>query len=347
MRTPNLVRLPLWRGRWLLLALAVVLAAAVATPILAQELTFTRWTLPDNANSIGLDPSGPVWTTTSYNRMHKLDPAANEVTTYSHDYVFGTSYGVAVDGQGNVWFSDYTVGGHYWISRLNPDPPNQGEVTAWPLGTGSANAVGYAVVPDSQGNVWFISGKCIAELDPATDTITRWCLASAPKDILLDSQGRVWFTRPDVMKVGVLDPVANDLTQWDIPGTNMSAQPGSIFLDDQGRLWFGVWGVSLDALTVNEIVRLDEATDEMTEYVCPVGACAGPTGIVVNAQGKVWFGENSGGGHIQKLDPAGALPVFTRWDGPGYYPQRLLPAAGGAMWIQYSGRNYVDRFLLP
>lgn len=340
MRTPNLVRLPLWRSRWLLLALAVVLAAAVATPILAQELTFNRWTLPRNAISIGLDPSGPVWATTGNNELLKLDPAANLVTTYSHDYVFGTSWGVAVDDQDdNVWFCAVTVGSHYWISRLDP---TTGDVTHWPV-----SKCEYAVVPHIQEDalsVWFNSGNNIAKLDPATDTITKWGLPSAPKDILVDSQGRVWFTRPNVMKVGVLDPATNQLTQWDIPGTSMSTYPGSIFLDDQGRLWFAVWGATVDDLTVNEIVSLDEATDEMTEYVCPVGACSNPAGILVDAQEKVWFTENTSAGHIQKLDPAGALPVFTRWDGPGYSPVRFLPEPGGAVWINYAGRNYVHRF---
>lgn len=339
MNKPKLWRFRLPGGRWLLLTLAVVLAAAVATPILAQELTFTRWTLPHRVNSMGLDPSGPVWTATSYNRMHKLDPAANEVTTYSHDYVFGTSYSVAVDDQdGNVWFCALTVGGYYWISRLDP---TTGDVTQWPV-----DACGYAVVPHIQEDVlsvWFNSGNNIAKLDPATDTITKWGLPSAPTDILLDSQGRVWFTRPNVMKVGVLDPGVNELTQWDIPGTNMWTYPGSIFLDDQGRLWFGVWGVTLDDLTVNEIVRLDEATDEMTEYVCPVGACTKPTGILVDAQEKVWFTEY-GDYYIQKLDPAGALPVFTRWRTGVRNPNRLLPEAGGAVWIHYWGSQYLERF---
>ena len=167
--------LPGWR--WAALAFALVVAGAVATPILAQNATFTRWTLPTYTNSLALDPSGMVWATANRDgsglgRMFRLDPANDQLTTYSHDFALGDSLGAVVYAQGKVWFTSNTVGG-YRINRLDPA---SGEITGWPV-----TEAGYAVALDSLGNVWFAckvgaapGQPALCRLAPDTNTLTNW-----------------------------------------------------------------------------------------------------------------------------------------------------------------------------
>ncbi len=347
--------LPGWR--WGALAFVLVVAGAVATPILAQDATITRWTLPQHPETIALDPSsGMVWATNAYgsgfqNRMYRLDPVNDQVTTYTHAYALGDSLGAVVDSGGTVWFTANTVGG-YRIDRLDPAT---GNITGWPV-----TESGYAVALDTLSNdVWFNCGSALCKLDPDTNTISSWTLASKPTAIHVDSQGKVWHVRPDAMKVGVLDPVTNSLTQWTAPGTMISNAAQTIFVDGAGNAWFTVWVHSGGTVTGGEVVRLTPATNNMTRWACPPGACLGPTGVLVDGGGMVWFTEwgiftGCGQGspyswYIDRLDPEPSPPVFTRWamgGGVNECPDQILRDGSGAMWIHYVyvGAVRLDRF---
>jgi streptogramin lyase len=353
MRMRKILSLGLPGWRWAALAFALVVAGAVATPILAQDATITRWTLPIRPENIALDPSGQVWATTADgsgydNTMYRLDPANDQLTTYTHAYALGDSLGMAIDSDGLVWFTANTVGG----SRIDRLDPATGNITGWP-----ATNPGYAVALDTLSNdVWFNCGSALCRLDPDTNTITNWTLASAPTAVSVDGQGKVWHVRPDAMKVGVLDPLTNSLTEWSAPGTTMSGTPQSIFVDSADKVWFTVWVHSDNDISGGEVVRLDAATNNMTRWPCPPGACFSPSDMLVDGAGDVWFAEwgtkigwvEGGDGYIDRLDPTANPPVFTRWkvcehsswavSNPG--PDQIFLDAGGAAWMLYSGTVY-------
>jgi hypothetical protein len=122
------------RGGWLVVALAFVVAAGVATPLVAQAATVKVWNLGARVTDLGLGPSDEVWTMTG-GAPRRLIPATNEVTTYSHPLA-GTGV-LAVDGAGKVWSPDsFSPPTTYVMSRLDPTTL---EVTSWPTGdTGAA-----------------------------------------------------------------------------------------------------------------------------------------------------------------------------------------------------------------
>jgi hypothetical protein len=141
----------------------------------------------------------------------------------------------------------------------------------------------------------------------------------------------------------------------------MSGTPQTIFVDSADKVWFTVWVHSDNDITGGEVARLDPATNNMTRWACPPGACFGPSDMLVDGAGDVWFAEwgtkidrfclNCSGrfdAYIDRLDPTADPPVFTRWKvkdqlgltyvniyswNPG--PDQILVDGGGAAWILY------------
>jgi len=64
------------RDRWLLAAFALVVAGAVATPILAQDATITRWTPPNRTNSLALPSTTERASVDSTNNPATVTPIA-------------------------------------------------------------------------------------------------------------------------------------------------------------------------------------------------------------------------------------------------------------------------------
>jgi streptogramin lyase len=215
------------RGVWLIGALAFVMGAGVATPLVAQAATVDVWNLGAVTEDIRVGPSDEVWTMTG-DKPTRLDPATNEVTTYTHP-LDGRDV-VAVDGSGMAWSSEYATAVGYLISRLDPATL---EVRSWPVGAG-----GYAtsMAVDATGDVWFGRGTtALWRLHPATDTVAEWTLPISGVNVWsFDSTGRAWLSYSG--GVAVLDPVASNLTYWAAPAGAWQAPVP----DASGNVWFAV-----------------------------------------------------------------------------------------------------------
>ena len=292
--------------RWLALAAAVALTAGVATPLLAQTVSLSRWTMPANVQDIALDSFDDVWVQTNgMDGLRELDPATKELTTYT---TAGVSHATAitVDGADNVWSPGSITGAEVVqvISRLDPITL---EVTSWPAGF---TAVSVAV--DSLGNAWFLSAtNTISRLVPATDTVTRWKL---PFDISFggfDASDRPLFSYVAGTEWGLarLDPATNAFTNWPVTTDPDTVQRPSV----DGA--FNLWAVLRHSVGEDAIIRLNPATDTITEWTCRPG-CDQLTDVVVDALGNVWFTEDFPTSRfistIGRLDPT-TPPAFTEW----------------------------------
>ncbi len=338
----------LLRWRWwlgLCLAAGIVAGAGVATPLLAQNATHSKWTLPEDAYGLTLDPSGNIWTT-AFGDLYRLNPGTNQLTTYSHAVAFGTSYGAASDSSGNIWFTNRVSD----QCRINKFDPTTRDIDSWTYTTSDCSG-NYALAVDGSGDAWFGKLNAVARLTPGTDTITTWPLATTPCSLDVDSSGKVWLLECATNTVGLLDPGTNNLKEWPAPGTQVSTRPRAISVDGSDRAWFGAWNVFLDPETVNVIARLDAASNEMTKWVCPPGLCTKPGSVAADDPGgKVWFTEEGGGYqenyvyYVQRLDPAASPPEFTRWDvnhGPCPFAwQVAADGSGGAWFIFYEAYGW-------
>lgn len=297
------------RGGWLLAAVAFVVAAGVATPLVAQAATVNVWNLGAEVTDLRIGPSDEVWTMAG-DKPRMLDPGTNEVISYSHELA-GTGV-LAVDGAGMVWSPDYLSPPGSVISQLDPTTL---DVTSWLFLTSSTDATSIAV--DGSGNVW-VGGKygggvfgptyyCVWRLAPGTNTITKWTLPITGVAITrhpFDPSGRVWLRYSG--GVAVLDPSSSELIYWAAPSGTWQYP----FAHTDGNVWFAV------QKGVDTIARLNPSTNEVTEWPCRAG-CDGLTRVHVDSDGKVWFTEKGTGtanaSYIGRLDPGAVPPAFSEW----------------------------------
>lgn len=338
------------RGGWLLAAVAFVVAAGVATPLVAQAATVNVWNLGAEVTDLRIGPSDEVWTMAG-GKPRMLDPGTNEVTTYSHPLA-GTGV-LAVDGAGMVWSPDSfstAEGTLYVISRLNPTTL---EVTSWLTETSAGS-----IAVDGSGNVWWAKGAGLWRLVPGTNTITKWTLPLTSVSLAsrqpFDPSGRVWMRYTG--GVAVLDPSTSYLTYWAAP----SGEWRYPFAHTDGNAWFPVVYSGVDS-----IARLDPSTNQVTEWPCRTG-CDGLTAVRLDSLGKVWFTEDAvvleGGGvfgtwgpdYVGWLDPTDSPPAFTEWPitcadvtgaSCGSYPPRTLPRwlqfdSTGNVWVYFAESEY-------
>ena len=102
----------------------------------------------------------------------------------------------------------------------------------------------FDITSDFSGNIYFVErdGNSIAQLSPATNTITEWTIptnSSGPIGVAFDSStGNLYFAENNTNKIGRLVPATNSFTEWTV-GNN----PLAIYTDSSGNLYFiGVGG---------------------------------------------------------------------------------------------------------
>ncbi|MEE9286008.1 MAG: hypothetical protein V3V35_09825 [Dehalococcoidia bacterium] len=333
-------------GGWLLAALAFVVAAGVATPLVAEAATVDVWNLGAQVTDLRIGPSDEVWTMTG-GAPRKLDPTTNDVTTYSHPLA-GTGV-LAVDGAGMAWSPDsYSTapGMAFVISRLDPATL---EVKSWPVDTAGVAA---SIAVDAAGDVWFgKSTTAVWRLNPASNTITEWTLPISVNVQSFDSAGQVWLSYSG--GVAMLDPsTPSDLTYWAAP----SGTWGTPVPDASGNAWFPVTYSGTDAIARLEPTGVN--ANRVTEWPCRAG-CDELTAVRPDSTGKVWFtedgipaGRGAGTSYLGWVDPAADPPAFSEWpltcsnvldiscgtEVP-MQPRRLRFDAAGNVWM-YFGATY-------
>jgi virginiamycin B lyase len=138
---------------------------------------------------------------------------------------------------------------------------------------------------------------------------TQYSVQGSPKNIVLESDARIWFTMPDANKIGLLtgvavsanSPEAASIQYFD---TGAGTRPYDLIFNG-GYLWFTMLGS-------NQIGRLTPASGAIKTYNIPT-ANSEPTGITAGA-GFIWFVERKGD-NLGRLNPAnGAIAEYTDKD---------------------------------
>lgn len=333
MKTIRHLPIPGWR--WLMVAVALGVAAAVAVPALAETITVKKWPTPYTRN-LAFDSDDNAWAPVR-NAVIRLDPEVviDNLTTWSeaNPSVFSSSNNQSIGfdaATGNVW-----VGADGQIDRLTFDPITEAaDVTAWPLASGSV--CGTSVVVDGSGNAWFgQSDSRIAKLEPGADTITTWQVPAAktvppsvtcPQVIAVDGGG-VWVCEANLNKIGRLNPVTNEIAEWTLDG---AAFNGCNSRAADGGIWIA---------RGTEILRLNPASNQLTSRPCPLG-CTKVHWVDAKSADRVWFAEQRGScsisywcpNHRAGFDPDPAVdpPVFTEY--PTENIGRLFVDGAGNVW---------------
>jgi copper transport protein len=169
------------------------------------------------------------------NNIVRLSPKLNQLTIYDIPTKASLPTGIAVDRQGNIWFTESSAGK---VGRLDPATGNITEYQ--PIGQTLDEPT--AILADPKTSKIYISeheGKAIIVLDPVLSVFQRYPIASKqglPFGMALDDYGNLWFAQHVIDKVGSLDPSSTEEADITIPTTGSFVQ--WLVADDQGRIWF-------------------------------------------------------------------------------------------------------------
>jgi len=140
---------------------------------------------------------------------------------------------------------------------------------------------------------------------------------SEPHDVLVDKEGKVWYTDFGEMFIGKFDPKTLKLVEYPIRKFKEKAPTGllSIEFDHEGKIWF-------DTMYQGSLGRLDPKTGKIAYYPLPPEynddtVQLNFTGLRHDVDGKVWT-KSVGTQHIFRLDLA-----TNRWE--RFHPTDYLP----------------------
>lgn len=225
---------------------------------LSPQGAITEWTVAlehpdDNMEQLSLDPWGKVWFVernfdgagaAGTNKVRRLDPRTNVISTYAVPTLGGTPSGVVANPDGTVWVSEYYANA---LALLDPRVAPHTDETVTP---GTRRATGQpAPAPRT------MTARSPSTRTPAAPSVhvvrpvvTRgWIEYPLPtanaeaEDMRVDRHGHVWFEE-DAGFLGRLDPFEARFTEYAIPSANSGYY--NIALDPAGGLlWFTEAGV--------------------------------------------------------------------------------------------------------
>ena len=179
-------------------------------------------------HTIRVHPDGSIWSTGGLTRF---DPKTG---AYTHIPEVPTSYGIALDKGGTVWFTEMTRTGA--IGKVDP---NTLKVTKYIPPTRDRPR---RIQIDADGMIWFCvfdAGK-ITRFDPKTETFKEFALPNAkskPYALGIATDGMIWYSSEYRDLIGRLDPQTGKVTEYPMPYTDNGMR--DFFLDKAGHIWYG------------------------------------------------------------------------------------------------------------
>jgi streptogramin lyase len=191
------------------------------------------------------------------------------------------------------------------------------------------------IAPDSDGNLWFTDNAtpAIGLFDLTTRTITYPLNGprpgSKPTFVVADPGGRLWFTDASATQpaVGLIDPKTKTITEYS-KGLRADSIPWNPWYDAAHDLvWFTDQSGAIGAL--------DPQTGTITEYSRGLNAGSHPEGLVVDAQGNVWFTDDNGAGAaIGMLDvTTHTIHEYSAGLVEGSLPRGITIDSAGTVWF--------------
>ena len=179
-------------------------------------------------HTIKVHPDGSIWSTGGLTRF---DPKTG---AYTHIPEVPTAYGIALDKEGTVWFTEMTRTG-----SLGKVDPKTLKVTKYiPPTRDRPRRIQIA----DDGMIWFCIYEAakIVRFDPKTEAFKEFPLPngkSKPYAVALGTDGMIWYSSEWRDLIGRLDPSTGAVTEYPMPYTDNGMR--DFFLDKDGHIWFG------------------------------------------------------------------------------------------------------------
>jgi virginiamycin B lyase len=196
-----------------------------------HKITRYRAKSPGTKHTLVVDSKGMVWA--SGGPLTRFDP---ETETY-HDYPeVPNAYGLVLDKDENVWFTEFTKDG-----KIGKVDAKTGKLTKYTQPTPESWPRRMKI--DSQGIVWFCeyeAGK-IGRFDPKTETFKEYALPGGrptPYALVIDKKtDHLWFSSMEMDTISEMDPATGKIIQYPFLFSENGMR--DFFQDNEGRTWFG------------------------------------------------------------------------------------------------------------
>ena len=264
------------------------------------------------------------------------------VANYTEPTGFTSPGFVALDGKGNIWFTEPTSNA---IGELTPSttPTAQPTWQQWGTSAGiTANSVPRDLVFDHHGNIWFTeaTGNRIGWFNTTTHTAVENALVTAGSDpygILYNgTTNTVWFAENGNTMLGSFTPNTTGTVKIKEHSVGV-AKPHMLAIDASGNVWYSEGqgdAVGEYSITSNNFRDFSVAT-----AICPSGgSCLTGTyvaGVAIDGNGVVWFDDVHTGSVGFITPPAGTFaktktptPSPTLAPSPTKTPKTPTPTPG-------------------
>jgi streptogramin lyase len=271
-----------------------------------------------------------------------------------------TPSGIAVGGDGNLWFTE--IDGNK-IGRIT----TSGTITEFALPTANGAPADITAGPD--GALWFTEefGNKIGRITTAGAT-TEFAIPTAMSDaqsIVTGADGNLWFIEETGDQIGRVSTsgVVTEFPISDAIGLEFVAR------GPDGNVWF----------TESSGLQIDWVTPSGVITALPTPAGSSPVGMTVGSDSNLWFGDAAvNASHLDRIDSSGTITAFsvpsspyavtTGPDGnlwftvlagqvgsmtltgdvtmfavPGAIPDRIVAGPDGALWFTESGAGKIGR----
>ena len=196
-----------------------------------HKITRYKEKSPGTRHTLVVDSKGMVWATGS--PLTRFDP---ETETYNDFAEVPSAYGIALDKDENVWFSEFTKNG-----KIGKVDFKTGKITKFQQPTPESWPRRLKI--DAQGNVWFCeyeAGK-LGRFDPKTETFKEFQLPGgrpSPYALEIDKNtGHIWLSSLEMDTVTEFEPATGKITTYPFIFSENGMR--DFFQDDAGRMWWG------------------------------------------------------------------------------------------------------------
>jgi virginiamycin B lyase len=327
----------------LLLAASTFVAVDMAN---ADDLSvWTEYPVPSGPHAIAVESSGRIWfTLPNQNQIGLLivTPTLEyQVVTYTIPTANSEPYDLDYSA-GLIWFTE-RLGNK--IGRLDIAT---GAIDEFLIPTADSQPTGLDAIAVTPTQVWFTerNGNKLGQL-VVTSTLdfafAEYPLLSGytnaqPEDISVYTTDSIWFSAPNVSRIGNLKPsLWPSSSAFAMLYTGSGSQPWSITLDSGGYVWF-------TERTGNRIGQfIPQTIGDFRWYSLPISN-SDPFSLVT-AQALVWFTERNGN-RVARLDPS---PRSFRELGlaSGSAPEGIAADSLGCFWVTENGRDKIARWCSP
>jgi streptogramin lyase len=230
-------------------------------------------------------------------------------------------YGIASGPDGNLWFTEETLGG---VGRITP----AAVITEFSAGFPTGSPRGIVTGPD--GNLWVAmagANGAIAKVTKSGD-VTEYPVTTAgdPTDIAVGPDNNLWYTDPAANLIGRITPTGS-ITEF-TEGLTAASGPTGIAKGPGDTLWF-------TEANAGQIGRIT-TSGVITEYSSGISGSSDPQDIAKGPDGNLWFTERADPGAIGRITPEGEVTEFTDDLTVNSGPRGIAAGPDGNLWFTES-----------